>query len=109
MERNGDGILAGLLGEGCSHRSHCGAFEEDGSGVSGEASQDGDTEGGGSMVALKNIDIMLDGADAMGVTDDELLRAYNYFTHLQGRYNEIARLMLAESIGRRMLEADDDE
>jgi hypothetical protein len=59
------------------------------------------------MVAL-NTSIIADGADAMGVTDEELIRAYNYFTHVEGRYNQIARLIVAEVIGRRMLEAEDE-
>jgi hypothetical protein len=57
---------------------------------------------------MVKVDIMLDGMEAMGVTDEELLRAYGYFTRVPGRYNEIARLVLAEAIGRRMLEAEDE-
>jgi hypothetical protein len=60
------------------------------------------------MVTL-NTEIAMDGSDAMGVTDEELVRAYNYFTHVEGRYNQIARLIVAEAIGRRMLYGDDDE
>jgi hypothetical protein len=60
------------------------------------------------MVTL-NTEIAMDGADAQGVTDEELVRAYNYFNHAGGRYNQIARLIVAEAIGRRMLYGDDDE
>jgi hypothetical protein len=59
------------------------------------------------MVALNNT-IAMDGADAMGLTDEELLRAYNYFSRVEGRYNQIARLIAAEAIGRRIMESEDE-
>jgi hypothetical protein len=60
------------------------------------------------MVALTQ-SVIEDGADAMGITDEELLRAYNYFAHVDGRYSQIARLIVAEAIGRRMLYGGEDE